>query len=115
MSFRLDAGDFMDMIKMGIRADDMPDIMIQHGGGMDSVSDRDTILIQERHSLFNVFLGYGKNWICDIFQEVACLMGKDFFLDGVVSVKDFLKYFCVGAYLNPGRTYLFKDSNAGSF
>ena len=100
---------------MDIGADDMLDAMIQQGGGMDGVSDRDCILIQERHCLFNVFLGYGKNWSCDIFQELTGLMCKDFFAYGIVSVKDFLKYFCVGAYLNPVRTYLFKGSHAGSF
>lgn len=61
-----DSGDFMDNIKMGIGAQDMPDVMIHHGGGMDGVSDRDFILIQERHRLCDVFRGNWEHRICDI-------------------------------------------------
>ena len=105
----------MDIIKMDIGAEDIPDVMIQHGGGMDGVSDRDCILIQEGHRLFNIFTGNGENRVCDILKDVTCLMGKNFLVYGIVPVKNFLKYFCVGADLNPVRTYLFNDFNTGSF
>ncbi len=111
----MDAGDLVDVIKMDIGTEDMAYVMIQHGGDMDSVSDRDCILIQESHRLFNIFMGNGENRVCDILQNVTCLMGKNFLVYGIVSVKDFLKYFCIGADLNSGVTYLFKDSDTGSF
>lgn len=60
----------------------MPDVMIQHGGGMDGVSNGDCILIQERHCLFNIFMRNGKNRICDIFQKVTRLMGQLFLPNG---------------------------------
>ena len=42
---------------MDIGGEDMVDVMIQHGGCMDGVSDWDCILLQERHRLFDILEG----------------------------------------------------------
>ena len=63
---------------MDIGAEDMADVMIQHGGCMYGVSDWDCILLQERHRLFNIFMSNGEDRVCDILQNVTCLMGKNF-------------------------------------
>ena len=73
---------------MDIGAEDILDVMIQHGGGMDGVSDRDCILIQERHRLFNIFMSNGEDRVCDILQNVTCLMGKNFLVYGIVQDSD---------------------------
>jgi len=73
----MDAGYFMDVVKMDVGAEDMADVMIQHGGCMDGVSDRDCILSQERHRLFNIFMSNGEYRVCDILQNGTCLMGNN--------------------------------------
>lgn len=108
----MDTCNFIDMVKMGIGTDYMPDVMIQHSGGMDGVSDRDSILIQERQRLLNIFMGNRKNRICDIFQKVTRLMGQVFLPNRIVSIEYLLEYFGVGADTDFGRAYLLKDPHA---
>ncbi len=102
-------------IKMCISAQNVVDIMIQHGCSMNCVPDRDRILIQKGHCLCDVFMGYGEDWFSNIIKKFAGSMSKFFFPNGIISVKDFLKYFCIGTYLNFRGAYLFKDSQARGF
>lgn len=100
---------------MSVGADDMTDIVIQHGCSMNSIPDGKRVIIKKRYCRDDVFLGNRKDRLSYIFKKFAGNMSNVFFADGIVSVKDFLKYFCVSADLDFRRTYLFKDSQARGF